>query len=201
MGEGNKETSAIEILVNKLLERIEEKAFKQDDNLVRELANKVYDHDKTLVLATKTMEDINKVLGDFAESAKGVQKEMMQYRLDQQKHWSNQDMLMKQNENILKQLADGQKKFDQIEERQLKGCPSQIAHEKESKMHIERFKESEASLKKASELNRQEIAAIDDKVIKLSESHITLEKRFDRLDALMSKIFWSVGVGALVTIG
>lgn len=164
--------SPIDELVRKLLDRIEEKAPSTiDSSLIERLISKVDDHDKTLMLMAKTMEDINKILSDFANITKEIQSDQIQ-------HWKNQDKLMLQNEAILKQLADGTDRFRQIEKKQNEtGCSSLMRSVDARKEHDnltdikishleKRLEETEEEIRLAKEQPKKRMETVVTEVIK-----------------------------------
>jgi len=81
------------------------------------LRSKVDDHDKSLMLMSKAVEDINKNLDRFVTSNEKLANDMT-------KHWHVQDKTMDKLEVILEKMTDGEARFRKIEERQVTGCPS-----------------------------------------------------------------------------
>lgn len=160
----------IDKFVDKLLQRIDEKSPSNIDTaLVEKLISKVDDHDKTLMLMAKTMEDINKILGDFASTTKTIQS-------DQVKHWQNQDRLMMQNEAILKQLADGTERFKTIERKQNEaGCST-------LNRAVERRKEHDS-------LTDLKIANIEEKVESLEDDlSLIKEQPKKRMETVVTEV-------------
>lgn len=87
------------------------------DDEFRRLVTKVDDHDRSLTLVSKVVEDINKNLERFADESANLRKEMTA-------HWSAQDKILNKMENVLERIASYEVRFQKIEERQISGCPN-----------------------------------------------------------------------------
>jgi len=92
-----------------------------DDALTR-LANKVDDHDRSLTLVSKVVEDINKNLERFADESESLRREMTA-------HWSAQDKILSKMENVLEKIASYELRFQKVEERQINGCPNFLTNQ------------------------------------------------------------------------
>lgn len=158
-----------------------------DNALLTKLTDKVDDHDKSLMMMAKTMEDINKILGDFAKNIKT-------YQDDQIQHWKNQDRNASQVEAILKQLADGSEKFRIIEQRQHEGCPSMLSHQKESNQIIISCREKEQTITSDLKEQQKQIDALETQVTTLKVQQEVNVKKIENLETQRN---W--GAGLLIT--
>ena len=92
------------------------------DKLVAELKHKVGDHDLAIMTMAKAVEDMNKTFSSMAETFKESRSDLSkfqketaefqkQYQIEQVKHWSTQDGIMKEIRQVLDGMSKYEKKF------------------------------------------------------------------------------------------
>ena len=127
------------------------------------LKNKVDDHDKSLMLMSKAVEDINKNLDRFVSSNEKLSSDMT-------KHWHVQDKTMDKLENILEKLSSNEVRFRGIEEKQINGCPNFLNFAKNRELELQHWKEVKNTILEAVKKNSENIADL------ISGAELTVEK-------------------------
>ena len=89
-------------------------------NELKQISTKVDDHDKSLMMIAKVMEDMNSNFHEFTDIVKEMQKESSEYQKQ------NQSIMMKM-ENVLTIMSKYEPRFEKIEAKQIDGCPSSLA--------------------------------------------------------------------------
>lgn len=127
-----------------------------NDTLARELkqlGSKVDDHDKSLMMIAKVMEDMNSNFHEFTETVKAIQKES---REDQKQ---NQAIMMKM-ENVLTVISKYEPRFEKIESRQIEGCPSSLSARQALSSEMKHQASELDRLKVSNEKCREEIKVL-----------------------------------------
>lgn len=169
------------------------------DTMVSELKNKVSDHDLAIVTMAKAVEDMNKTFtnlaGTFKEGREDLvkfQKEIAefqkQYQIEQVKHWSAQDSVMKEIRLVLDGMSKYEKKFDVIEQRQINGCPSFLGFKEKRNSELAHWEDVKQTLLTATSRDREEIDKLTAAVAVLDQQVKVEQNRADDLETFQQKI-------------
>lgn len=161
---------------------------------LKQLGSKVDDHDKSLMMIAKVMEDMNSNFHEFTETVKAIQKES---REDQKQ---NQAIMMKM-ENVLMVISKYEPRFEKIESRQIDGCPSSLSARQALASEMKHQDAQVEVLKKVIEKNRDDIGDIKAKQDVAIEQIKVNNKRTNDLEVFEKEYAkWKDGVyKALVT--
>ena len=127
-----------------------------NDRLAHELKQigaKVDDHDKSLMMIAKVMEDMNSNFHEFTETVKEMQKESSEYQKQ------NQAIMMKM-ENVLAVISKYEPRFEKIENRQIDGCPSSLSARQALASEMKHQDAQVEVIKKSIDKNREDIGEI-----------------------------------------
>lgn len=166
------------------------------DDEFRRLAIKVDDHDRSLTLVSKVVEDINKNLERFADESASLRKEMTA-------HWSAQDKILNKMENVLERIASYEKRFQKIEEGQILGCPSFLNFKEKRESEIAAWERRVASLETAAKHTRAEIQEMQSKCAVTIEQIKVANNRIEDLENDKNKGMWLIiaaFIGILVSL-
>jgi uncharacterized protein Yka (UPF0111/DUF47 family) len=159
------------------------------------ILNQLSDHEKTLTLMSKVVEDINKNLDRFASANEKLTKEMAE-------HWHLQDKIMTKMEAILESMSKYEARFTKIEDRQINGCPNFLNFIKSREEQLKRYDLVIDGLHKAIEKltiatqkNREEIEENSSQIgILVSEAKVR-NKRIADLEAYQKdNEKWKMGI-------
>jgi len=139
------------------------------------ILNQLGDHEKTLTLMSKVVEDINKNLDRFASANETLTKEMAQ-------HWHVQDKIMTKMEAILESMSKYEDRFTKIEDRQLNGCPNFNNFTKTRDEQLKRYENIIENLTTGVKRNREEIDYIRGNCEIHIEKMKVANKRIDDLE-------------------
>lgn len=169
------------------------------DSMVSELKNKVSDHDLAIVTMAKAVEDMNKTFTNLAGTFKEGREDLVkfqretaefqkQYQIEQVKHWSTQDGIMKEIRLVLDGMSKYERKFDAIEQRQLSGCPSFLGFKEKRDSELKHWEDVKQTLLTAVSRNREEIDKLTAAVAVLSQQMKVEQNRADDLESFQQKM-------------
>ena len=145
-------------------------------NELKQISTKVDDHDKSLMMIAKVMEDMNSNFHEFTDTVKEMQKESSEYQKQ------NQSIMMKM-ENILTVISKYEPRFEKIENRQIDGCPSFLAARQALASETKHLESQLESVKKGTDKNREELNEIKAKQDVAIEQIKVSNNRTDDLEA------------------
>lgn len=169
------------------------------DSMVSELKNKVSDHDLAIVTMAKAVEDMNKTFTNLADTFKEGREDLVkfqreiaefqkQYQIEQVKHWSAQDSIMKEIRLMLDGMSKYEKKFDVIEQRQINGCPALLGFKEKRNSELAHWEDVKQTLLTAASRNREEIDKLTAAVAVLSQQVKVEQNRVDDLETFQQKM-------------
>ena len=169
------------------------------DNMVSELKNKVSDHDLAIVTMARAVEDMNKTFTNLAGTFKEGREDLVkfqretaefqkQYQIEQVKHWSTQDSIMKEIRLVLDSMSKYEKKFDVIEQRQINGCPVFLGFKEKRDSELKHWEDVKQTLLTAVSRNREEIDKLSAAVAVLSQQVKVEQNRADDLETFQQKL-------------
>ena len=147
----------------------------EQKDIIDKLADKVDSHDRSLVLVSKAVEDINKNLERFANANETLTKEMVQ-------HWHAQDKLMSKVEIILEGMAKNESRFARVEDAQINGCSSFRNFNDKRNTELKHWEDVKNSILASTEANRQAIVNLASSVSVLVEQVKVANKRIADLE-------------------
>lgn len=155
---GDVDTSATGQLLQQIADKMDSIKTSKEMNeiLAHELklmANKVNDHDMSIAVVAKAMEDMNANAQEFNAILKAMQKDTNEYQKE------NQRIMMKM-ESILEVIAKYEPRFQKIEDRQIEGCPSSLSARQAIATEMRHQDAILDSLRKGVDKNREEINEI-----------------------------------------
>lgn len=164
------------------------------DKLVAELKHKVGDHDLAIMTMAKAVEDMNKTFGSMAETFKESRRDLSefqketaefqkQYQIEQVKHWSTQDGIMKEIRQVLDGMSKYEKKFDQVESRQLNGCPAFLGFKERRESELRHWEDVKTALLASTAKSRDDIEVLTKNVAVLVEQVTVANKRIADLES------------------
>lgn len=169
------------------------------DNMVLELKNKVSDHDLAIVTMARAVEDMNKTFTNLAGTFKEGREDLVkfqretaefqkQYQIEQVKHWSAQDSIMKEIRLVLDGMSKYEKKFDVIEQRQINGCPALLGFKEKRNSELTHWEDVKQTLLTATSRNREEIDKSTAAAAVLSRQVKVEQNRTDDLEMFQQKM-------------
>lgn len=165
-----------------------------DDKVLKELHDKVDDHDRSLTIISKAVEDINKNLSRFADSNEKLAKDMVS-------HWHMQDRTMDKLEIILEKQANSEERFREIRDTQNGGCTYVKNFEKIREAQLKHYDSILENLITASKKNREEIDIIENKIITHDTSFIGSNARLKKIEFWQDNVMKFLVTKSLVVIG
>lgn len=120
---------------------------------LKQISTKVDDHDKSLMMIAKVMEDMNSNFHEFTDTVKEMQKESSEYQKQ------NQSIMMK-IENVLTIMSKYEPRFEKIESKQIDGCPSSLSARQALASETKHLESQLESVKKGTDKNREELNEI-----------------------------------------
>lgn len=168
------------------------------DNVVLELKNKVSDHDLAIVTMAKAVEDMNKTFTNLADTFKEGREDLVkfqketaefqkQYQIEQVKHWSAQDSIMKEIRLVLDGMSKYEKKFDVIEQRQINGCPALLGFKEKRNSDLAYWEDVKQTFLIAASRSKEEIDKLTAAVAVLSQQVKVEQNRADYLETFQQK--------------
>ena len=128
-------------------------ASEMSDRLLQDLkavATKVDDHDKSIILVAKAMEDINKNMTSFTDTIKDMQRESNTFQRENQK-------IMMKLEQVLEGMAKTEPRLLRLEDKQITGCPSFLNFKAQRDSELKHWEDVKQTLITATSKNRGEI--------------------------------------------
>ena len=158
------------------------------------ILNQLGDHEKTLTLMSKVVEDINKNLDRFASANETLTKEMAE-------HYHVQDKIMTKMEAILENMAKYEVRLQKIEDRQLNGCPNFINFTKTRDEQLKRYENILESLTTGVKRNREEINGLINRCDVVTEKISVANNRIKELEDAQKKGMWLIITAFLAILG
>lgn len=169
------------------------------DTMVSELKNKVSDHDLAIVTMAKAVEDMNKTFTNLAGTLKEGREDLVkfqketaefqkQYQIEQVKHWSAQDSIMKEIRLVLDSMSKYEKKFDVVEQRQINGCPALLGFKEKRNSELAHWEDVKQTLLTATSRDREEIDKLTAAVAVLGQQVKVEQNRADDLETFQQKM-------------
>ena len=158
------------------------------------ILNQLGDHEKTLTLMSKVVEDINKNLDRFASANETLTKEMTE-------HWHLQDKIMTKMEAILENMAKYEDRLAKIEDREINGCPNFINFTKTRDEQLKRYENILESLTTGVKRNREEINGLINRCDVVTEKISVANNRIKELEDAQKKGMWLIITAFLAILG
>lgn len=152
-------------------------ASEMSDRLLQDLkavTTKVDDHDKSIILVAKAMEDINKNMTSFTDTIKDMQKESNVFQRE------NQKIIMKL-EQVLEGMAKTEPRLLKLEDKQITGCPSFLSFKSQRDSELKHWEDVKQTLLTATSRNRSEIDTLIKDVAVLAEQKTEANNRIGDL--------------------
>jgi len=162
--------------------------------IIDRLSDKVDSHDKSLVLISKAVEDINKNLDRFATSNEKLTTDMI-------KHWHMQDKTMDKIEAILQAMANSESRFRSIEDKQINGCPNFNNFVKHRDGELKRWESLADSIAKSIAKNTESIDKLDQLVSVHTEKISVINKRLADIEKWQEKAIVALITNSFGVIG
>lgn len=194
-------SSSVGYVLTEILQRLDtaKTSKEMNEKLLDDLKivkSTINDHDKSIVMIAKVMEDNNKSTADLVETIKELQKNNMafqkEYQESQNKHWKSQDQMMSKIENVLEKMSKYEPRLLKIEDKQTNGCSYVLNFEKRRDNELIHWNETKDSFKKAIDKNREEIQELEKEVATQKEKVTVANKRIADLEANQLKGMWLI---------
>ena len=153
-------------------------ASEMSDRLLQDLkavATKVDDHDKSIILVAKAMEDINKNMTSFTDTIKDMQRESNTFQRENQK-------IMMKLEQVLEGMAKTEPRLLRLEDKQITGCPSFLNFKAQRDSELKHWEDVKQTLITATSKNRGEIDELTRGTAVLVEQKSVANKRIGDLE-------------------
>lgn len=153
-------------------------ASEMSDRLLQDLkavATKVDDHDKSIILVAKAMEDINKNMTSFTDTIKDMQKDSNIFQRENQK-------IMMKLEQVLEGMAKTEPRLLRLEDKQITGCPSFLNFKAQRDSELKHWEDVKQTLLTATSKNRSEIDELTRSMAVLAEQKSVANKRIGDLE-------------------
>lgn len=153
-------------------------ASEMSDRLLQDLkavTTKVDDHDKSIILVAKAMEDINKNMTSFTDTIKDMQKESNVFQRE------NQKIIMKL-EQVLEGMAKTEPRLLKLEDKQITGCPSFLSFKSQRDSELKHWEDVKQTLLTATSRNRSEIDTLIKDVAVSAEQKTEANNRIGDLE-------------------
>ena len=153
-------------------------ASEMSDRLLQDLkavATKVDDHDKSIILVAKAMEDINKNMTSFTDTIKDMQRESNTFQRENQK-------IMMKLEQVLEGMAKTEPRLLRLEDKQITGCPSFLNFKAQRDSELKHWEDVKQTLITATSKNRGEIDELTRGMAVLVEQKSVANKRIGDLE-------------------
>ena len=124
-----------------------------NDELLEKLVDKTNEHDMSLTLIAKAVEDMNTLMQSLVENSRALEKTMA-------KHWTAQESNAIRMENILGKVVDQSTRISVVEQKQHTGCPALINLKEIRAIEIKAFKKIADDVVADVETLRTEVEAI-----------------------------------------
>lgn len=153
-------------------------ASEMSDRLLQDLkavATKVDDHDKSIILVAKAMEDINKNMTSFTDTIKDMQRDSNTFQRENQK-------IMMKLEQVLEGMAKTEPRLLRLEDKQITGCPSFLNFKAQRDSELKHWEDVKQTLLTATSKNRSEIDELTRGMAVLAEQKSVANSRIDDLE-------------------
>ena len=153
-------------------------ASEMSDRLLQDLkavATKVDDHDKSIILVAKAMEDINKNMTSFTDTIKDMQRDSNTFQRENQK-------IMMKLEQVLEGMAKTEPRLLRLEDKQITGCPSFLNFKAQRDSELKHWEDVKQTLLTATSKNRSEIDELTRGMAVLAEQKSVANKRIGDLE-------------------
>ena len=153
-------------------------ASEMSDRLLQDLkavATKVDDHDKSIILVAKAMEDINKNMTSFTDTIKDMQRDSNTFQRENQK-------IMMKLEQVLEGMAKTEPRLLRLEDKQITGCPSFLNFKAQRDSELKHWEDVKQTLLTATSKNRSEIDELTKGMAVLAEQKSVANKRIGDLE-------------------
>ena len=153
-------------------------ASEMSDRLLQDLkavATKVDDHDKSIILVAKAMEDINKNMTSFTDTIKDMQRESNTFQRENQK-------IMMKLEQVLEGMAKTEPRLLRLEDKQITGCSSFLNFKAQRDSELKHWEDVKHTLITATSKNRGEIDELTRGMAVLVEQKSVANKRIGDLE-------------------
>ena len=153
-------------------------ASEMSDRLLQDLkavATKVDDHDKSIILVAKAMEDINKNMTSFTDTIKDMQRDSNIFQRENQK-------IMLKLEQVLEGMAKTEPRLLRLEDKQITGCPSFLNFKAQRDSELKHWEDVKQTLLTATSKNRSEIDELTRGMAVLAEQKSVANKRIGDLE-------------------
>lgn len=153
-------------------------ASEMSDRLLQDLkavATKVDDHDKSIILVAKAMEDINKNMTSFTDTIKDMQRDSNIFQRENQK-------IMMKLEQVLEGMAKTEPRLLRLEDKQITGCPSFLNFKAQRDSELKHWEDVKQTLLTATSKNRSEIDELTRGMAVLAEQKSVANSRIDDLE-------------------
>ena len=153
-------------------------ASEMSDRLLQDLkavATKVDDHDKSIILVAKAMEDINKNMTSFTDTIKDMQRDSNIFQRENQK-------IMMKLEQVLEGMAKTEPRLLRLEDKQITGCPSFLNFKAQRDSELKHWEDVKQTLLTATSKNRSEIDELTRGMAVLAEQKSVANKRIGDLE-------------------
>ena len=153
-------------------------ASEMSDRLLQDLkavATKVDDHDKSIILVAKAMEDINKNMASFTDTIKDMQRDSNIFQRENQK-------IMLKLEQVLEGMAKTEPRLLRLEDKQITGCPSFLNFKAQRDSELKHWEDVKQTLLTTTSKNRSEIDELTRGMAVLAEQKSVANKRIGDLE-------------------
>ena len=153
-------------------------ASEMSDRLLQDLkavATKVDDHDKSIILVAKAMEDINKNMTSFTDTIKDMQRDSNIFQRENQK-------IMMKLEQVLEGMAKTEPRLLRLEDKQITGCPSFLNFKAQRDSELKHWEDVKQTLLTTTSKNRSEIDELTRGMAVLAEQKSVANKRIGDLE-------------------
>ena len=194
-------SSSVGYVLTEILQRLDtaKTSKEMNEKLLDDLKivkSTINDHDKSIVMIAKVMEDNNKSTADLVETIKELQKNNIafqkEYQESQNKHWKSQDHMMSKIENVLETMSKYEPRIQKIEDKQTNGCSYVLNFEKRRDNELIHWNETKESHKKAIEKNKDDIQELEKEIATQKEKVTVANKRIADLEANQLKGIWLI---------
>lgn len=148
---------------------------------IKVVAEKVNDHDKSLIMIAKAMEDINENFHEFTATVKEIQKDSNEFQK------SNQ-VIMTELKQVIVTMSKYEPRFEKIEERQLNGCPNFNRFADKRNIELKHWEDVKQTLLTATGKNSEELNELRE-ILKVSVEQIKVaNNRIADLETITTKL-------------
>ena len=119
---------------------------------------------------------------DLSKFQKETAEFQKQYQIEQVKHWSTQDGIMKEIRQVLDGMSKYERKFEQVESRQLNGCHALLGFKERRDGDLKHWEDVKTTLLASTAKNRSDIEELTKSVAVLVEQVTVANKRVADLE-------------------